>query len=224
MPNSLRLSTLLLLAVIAPNTCLGICKWTDSTGVTHYAESCPEIAKSSEVTIETPPTQERIESAKTLSQDLAFSTRTPDEKLTQEQERDVQQQDMGDSTDELINACAEARWNLEILRKQRPVYFDNQNQLHFNRSLYDLSYEGPRIYLGERHRQAEIARFEQVEERSCTSSEDDIRARIKIYMEKRQDLVCIKLRGDLGNMKTANTGIPSDKMRNLEELINTRCN
>ena len=34
---------------------------------------------------------------------------------------------------------------------------------------------------------------------------------------------CMSLRNKLKNMQAANTGIPSDEMRDLDELINSRC-
>ena len=89
--------------------------------------------------------------------------------------------------------------------------------------MHDYWYTGRRTYLDDERRAAEITHYNMVEEQTCTGSEADIRERISMYMEKRDSEVCQHLRNKLVNLKKFNTGIPSDEMRELEELIATRC-
>lgn len=224
MRDFLKLVLLALLLLLVSPESAGICKWVDSDGVTHYAETCPEDSHSTNIEIAPPPDPELIEAAEQRGEQTKSRTSLRKQQLEQQKAQKAQLNKASDeATDSKVKACAEARWNLSILRKQLPVYYDEQNDLHYNRSLHDSWYAGQRRYLEDQQRQQEIARLTQVEEQNCTSSEDDIRERIRIYMNNEHQDACMSLRNRLKNMQAANTGIPSDEMRDLEELINTRC-
>lgn len=224
MSNLLRSVLLVLVLVFAASESAGICKWVDENGVVHYAETCPEDSSSSEVRIEPPPPQEQIDATARRMEKLRSDVKAHATEREQEEDQNSQQTEKLEQTSDTMNRrCAEARWNLEILRKQLPVYYDDENQLHYKRSLHDYWYTGQRTYLDDERRAAEITHYTMVEEQTCTGSEADIRERISMYMEKRDSEVCQHLRNKLVNMKKFNTGIPSDEMRELEELIATRC-
>ena len=224
MSKILKLAVIaILLSFLAPETA-GICKWVDENGVVHYAETCPEDAKTSEVHIHAPPSQEQIEATTRRSEESLRTTKARSEqKKLEKEQKALTRKTREESTDIMTGKCAEARWNLAILQKPLPVYFDEDNLLHFNRSLHDSWYGGQRTYLDDQQRQTEIMHYTRVEEQTCTASEAEIRERIKMYMEKSHREVCQHLKNKLENMKALSTGIPSDKMRDLEELIDTRC-
>ena len=224
MSGFLKLILLALLLILISPEAAGICKWVDPGGVAHYAETCPEDSHSTEVEIAPPPTAAQVEDAKHRVEET--KSRTSTRKMLKEQQKEqelVQNKRADEETDNKVTICADARWNLSILRKQLPVYYDSDNKLHFNRSLHDAWYEGQRIYLDDQQRQQEIERLTEAEDQSCTSSEADIRARIATYMQNSHRDACMSLRNKLKRMQEASTGIPSDNMRDLEEQINTRC-
>lgn len=213
----------LLLFLIAPDTA-GICKWVDKDGVVHYAETCPEDTNSTEVQIEAPPTPAQIEATSKRMEKIQSETKTRKEQKDLEKRQELlDKQAREEISDSMVRKCAEARWNLTILHKQLPVYYDEANQLHFNRSLHDYWYEGQRVYLDDQQRQLKIEHYTQIESQTCTASEEDIRERIGIYLQKSHRDACMSLRNKLKNMRKSSTGIPSDEMRELEKLINTRC-
>lgn len=214
---------LLLFISVAPDS-LGICKWVDENGVVHYAETCPEDSNSTQVPIEPPPSQAQIDATTARAEELRSEMRSRHAQRDQEKEQEVAQlQEQEITSEEMNRRCAEARWNLEILNRQLPVYYDEENQFHTNRSLHHYWYEGPRTYLDDEQRAAEILRYSIIEKQACTESEANIRERISVYMEKRDGEICQHLRNRLVNLKKLNTGIPSDEMRALEGTIANRC-
>jgi hypothetical protein len=213
----------LLLVSVAFETA-AICKWVDEDGVVHYAETCPEGLDASEVEIEPPPSQERVDAAAGRSETVRAEIHARKAQSNIEKTRaTLEKQQSEETSAELNQRCAEARWNLQILRMQLPVYYDEEHQLHDNRSLHHYWYEGPRTYLDDQQRADEILRFSAIEERTCTGSSDDIRDRIMIYMEKRDREICNSLRDKLAELRKIHTGIPSDEMRELEATIANKC-
>jgi hypothetical protein len=65
--------TCLLLASSVP---AGICKWVDESGVTHYAEKCPEGIDAQSVKIPPPPADEDVEAARARSETLLQESRS----------------------------------------------------------------------------------------------------------------------------------------------------
>jgi len=224
MSNILKLVLLAILLILMAPESAGICKWVDKDGVVHYAETCPEDTRSTEVQIEPPPTQQQIEATRERADRVRSEIQARSAQKEQEKEQKSGEKQPSDkSTDTMNKNCAEAKWNLEILRKQLPVYYDQENRLHYNRSLHSYWYEGQRTYLDDPERAAKILHYAQLEQQTCTESEADIRARIKMYMENRDREICQHLKSKLENMKKFSTGIPSDEMRELEETIATKC-
>jgi len=224
MPICLKFTLLVLLFFATASESFGICKWVDEKGVVHYAETCPEDVDSSDVPIEPPPPQEQIDETTLRAEKLRSEAKARHEQQEREKEQEaLEYMELEKTSDTMNSRCAEARWNLEILRKQLPVYYDENNELHYNRSLHHYWYEGQRTYLDDQQRAAEISRYAMVEAQTCTGSESDIRDRIIMYMEKRDAEICKHLRIKLAKMKELNTGIPSGEMRELEQTIATRC-
>ena len=224
MANLSRPSLLALLLVAAAFDTAAICKWVDEDGVVHYAENCPEGSGASEVQIAPPPSQEQVDASAGRSESIRSELRARHAQKDIEKARETQEkQEFEKTSDQMNRSCAEARWNLAVLRQQLPVYYDADQQLHDNRSLHHYWYEGPRTYLDDQQRAGEILRFSAIEERTCTATEADIRDRIRFYMEKRDSEICKSMRDKLANLRQMSTGIPSDEMRELEELIANRC-
>ena len=213
-----------LISLFTPETA-AICKWVDQDGVVHYAETCPEEVDATAVKIQPPPTQEKVEETSKRSEKIRKDMQiSRDLRIQEREQQTLEKQTYEEKADTVNRECAEARWNLGILGKQLPVYFDDEHVLHFNRSLHDYWYGGPRTYLDEPQRQAEIAHYSAVESKTCTATEADIRARIMDYQERSRKDLCRHLRNKLENMRKQNTGIPSDEMRELANLIENRCN
>lgn len=216
MSNFLKLVLLAILLITITPESAGICKWVDEDGVVHYAERCPEDSGSAEVRIEAPPSQEQIDITMERAQRLRSEVQARHAQIDQDKDQQTPEKQSLESTrDVMIRNCAEARWSLEVLRKQLPVYYDNENQLHYKRSLHDYWYEGQRTYLDDQQREAEILDQTSIEQQTCTGSEADIRERIRIYMEKREREVCRHLQHKLAGMREMSTGIPSDEIREL---------
>ena len=224
MSKFLKLALLVLLLIAMASEAAGICKWTDENGVVHYAETCPEDSHSTLVPIEPPPSQQQIdataETAEKLRSEISARHAQADREKDQEA---LQKRELEETSGANNRSCAEAWWNLGILQEQLPVYYDEDHQLHFNQSLHDYWYAGPRTYLDDQQRAAEILNYTMVTAQTCTGSEADSRGRARLYMEKIDGEICLDLRNKLENMKKLSTGIPSDEMRELEETIASRC-
>lgn len=202
----------------------GICKWVDENGVVHYAETCPEDVNATGVPIHKPPSKEQAEATARRAGKIREDTQYHRDLRKQEEEQQAQQKQAREGTREtMVDKCAEARWNLAILNKQLPVYFDEQGLLHSKWSLHDYWYTGNRNFMDDPQRQAEISHYTRVESETCTDSEEDIRARTKKYWERNRNDMCGHLKTKLKGMQEANTGIPSDKMRELQAQIESRC-
>jgi hypothetical protein len=214
----------LLVSLFASDTD-AICKWVDENGVVHYAETCPDNTQSTDVPIIEPPSRKQVEEANRNAEKVRNEVKSHSETLEQEREQQAGES-LADveTTNANIEKCAEARWRLAILSKQLPVYYDEDNSLHFNRSLHHYWYTGNRNYLDDAQRQAEVLRYTSVEKEACTDTEADIRARIMKYQEKSQKDMCGHLENKLATLRKDSTGIPSDEMRELEDLLKTRCN
>lgn len=224
MSRTLKLLVLVFLIGFIVSEISGICKWVDESGVVHYAETCPENLDTSDVQIHAPPSQEQIEATTRRSEKIQVDTEARSKSRRQEKaQQELDKQAREETREIMTDQCAEASWNLEILRMQLSVYFDEDNLLHFNRSLHDSWYLGERTYLDDQQRQAEVTHFTRVKAKTCTTSEEDIRARILKYREKYLQEICGHLRNKLHNMETLSTGIPSDEMRDLKELIENSC-
>ena len=163
MSNFLKLLLVILLIGFVVTNISGICKWVDENGVVHYAETCPEDVNTSDVQIHKPPSQEQVEATTRRSEKIREDTQARSERREQEKEQQVMERQVREDTREIMtDKCAEARWNLTILHKQLPVYIDEENLFHFNRSLHDSWYTGRRTYLDDPQRQAEIAHYTRV--------------------------------------------------------------
>lgn len=80
------------------------------------------------------------------------------------------------------------------------------------------------MYLDEPTRQTAITQNQQIEVQSCSDDDADIRERIRIYLEKRDQDICWNMEARLASLQRLNSGIPTSEMRELEEVINTSCN
>ena len=74
-----------LLVVLASQGSADYCKWVDENGVAHYAETCPEEVVSTEIELQTPPTQEQVVEAMSRSAQSAEKRKTDKEKAIEEQ-------------------------------------------------------------------------------------------------------------------------------------------
>jgi hypothetical protein len=224
MPKFLKLLLVLVCLLYSGQCFPQFCKWVDENGVSHYAETCPEDVDGQQVNTDPGPSQELVEAAQARSGSLEG-----ERAAQREQAQLIRQQEQASlvtrqkASGENIQRCAQARISLEVLRKPLPVYYDQARSLHFNRSRHDRWYQGTRTYLEDAQRQAEIERFGRVEAETCTDNEADIRERIRIYMQTQEDDICGLLRQRLASLRRQNTGIPSDEMRELQELVETRC-
>jgi hypothetical protein len=222
--KTLPLIALIWLVVLPITGVTQICKWVDEHGVTHYAERCPEAVAGTEIEMAAQPSPAEVAAAIRQSEQM-LAERQARKALRQQDQaaRDEETHARDEVADTNQQRCIEARWSLETLRRQVPVYRDDAGQLHFARSLHDLWYEGERTYLDDDQRPAEIAHYEHVEVQTCSERESDIRERIRAYMKKHDEEICGHLRRTLSGMQQASTGLPSKEMRELEETIETRC-
>ncbi len=134
-----------------------MCKWTDENGTVHYAERCPEGVTGKDIELQEGPTREAVEAAKARAQALLESraARQAESELDVEQQRylDDSEAEGIDRAIQCVTALREAR----ILRLQLAVFYDENGQLHYNRSHYDHSYQGPRTYVDDADRPAVLA-------------------------------------------------------------------
>lgn len=224
MSKFLKLALFVVLVSFVASEISGICKWVDENGVVHYAATCPEGVGSTDVQIHEAPSKEQVEATTRRSEKMREEKRVRSERSKQEEEQQAQERQAREAERGVVtDKCAEARWNLNVLRKQLPVYFDEEHLLHSSRSLHDEWYAGKRTYLDDPQRQAEIAHYIRVEADTCTESEAEIRARCLKYQEIRNKTYCGYLKSRLELMRKRKTGIPSDAMRDLEQVINTKC-
>lgn len=224
MSRSTVLIAIALLAGIAGPSVADVCKWVDKQGVVHYAETCPRGVTSTKIQTADPPSQEEVEAAIARSRQMLAERQARKDLKKKEQElMEQEQQDLLERGNAMQESCIEARWSLQALTKTLPVYYDEDDQLHWARSLHDYWYEGERTYVDDQQRQSEIAHYQRVEAENCSEQEPDIHDRIVAYREKADREMCAFLKNRLESMRKQNTGIPSNEMREHEETIRTHC-
>jgi len=213
----------LLATVMAPDS-EAVCKWTDANGTVHYAEKCPGDADASPVDIEPPPSRERIESSQKQSVEMRQTSQIHDSQRAQEKHnQSAENQATRNMTTAMLQQCAGSRWQLLTLREKRPVYMDENGNIYSNQSSHNTWYQGSRLYLDDARRAAEIERFEQIEEQTCSTDEADIREGVRMYMKNRNKEVCQQLEDRLARMQETNTGVPSRELRNLDAVVKVQC-
>jgi len=145
-----------------------ICKWVDEKGVTHYAAECPEKVDAQEVEIQKGPTEQEIEQAQKRSQQLLDKRAARRELEKQEKEQKaLAEQALLKEQEHKEAICVDAARNNFLLRYSLPVYFDENNELHCDRSLHHYWYEGERVYLSDKERQAEMKRYTELINNYC---------------------------------------------------------
>jgi hypothetical protein len=225
MSKVFKLAIFMFLISFAASKVEGYCKWVDADGVVHYAETCPEDVTSSDVEMRAPPSQELVEETSKRAEKIRQDTQSRNEdREKQKQQQKLEKQSQQAFTGIMLEECAEARWNLEVLNMQFPVYIDEDNLFHYNNSLHDDWYPGNRTYLDDQQRQVEIDHYTRVDTATCTTSEADIRARILKYREMRRRDICGHLRNKLELQQAQHPGIPSTRMRELADQIQNKCN
>jgi hypothetical protein len=151
-----------------------MCKWTDEDGTVHYAEQCPEDVNGKNIELTEGPTREAVEAAKARSQALAEAraAREASSELDVDEERFL---DDGDAAgiDRAIQ-CVTALREQRILGLRLPVFYDENGQLHYNRSQFDYVYQGPRAYIDDADRPAALADAAERSDRYCGDSDDEL--------------------------------------------------
>ncbi len=149
-----RLAVLLMFVVFSSPGIAEICKWVDENGVVHYAETCPEDIDSTEIEIQAPPSQAQVEEAVRRLEQMQ-------EKISKRKEAELQEEAANSlATEESVeendarerDTCLAAKSNLRILSEQRPVYFDDEGNIQFDRSVYSLAYKGERRFIEDQKR------------------------------------------------------------------------
>ncbi len=214
---------LVVMMALSPDS-WAICKWTDKDGTVHYQENCGDAENASRVEIEQPPSQQTFETSQQQAERARRASQVRDWQRTHEQ----QQQSAENNAVKNVRAtmqkqCSAARSQLATLKEQLPVYKDENGALHTNRSWNNAVYEGPRQYLDEEQRAAEIKRFEKFEERACNTSEAEIRESVRSYTQNVNEDVCAQLKAKLAEAKEPGSGVASQDIQNLERVIKNQC-
>lgn len=201
-----------------------VCKWVDEQGVTHYASECPEGTESQNVEIRPPPSPEQVDEAKRRAEQMqeqaAGAAKSASEEADKARSRP---QGRAVDADARAEACVEARLNRGILKLDIPVYYDENGQLHHQRSAHSETYHGTRNYLDDRQRQAELRRFEQAVVDNCGQSAAEKRAQSEKYNDMLDRTYCDQIRRELAELEAQSTGIPSSRMRELRRQIAEGC-
>jgi len=190
-----------------------MCKWVDENGCVHYAETCPEGVKSTNVEIQRPPAKTQVDEANKrfveIQSEGAKKPSEPTELLTFE-------------SDQMRDRCIKAKLSLDALSQKVPVYYDKQGQMQaelfksvrFDRSSSYLN--GDAIKSARKH-------WTQVKQDNCTSAVpgSEVRRGVKQRQKEHLQKQCELWRSELEYMDR-NKGFHSERL-DLKKLFNANC-
>ena len=200
-------------------------KWVDENGVTHYSTVPPPDLECEEMQLERQPSPEEIAEAKRRQQ--AISESVAEWKHKREDERARLRDEAAESassTQSASEACFRARWNLDKLGQERPLYYADDGLIYTGTtrtflSLHDNWYTGPRDWIADEQRPVEIRHWSEQVARHCREGVD-ISEQCR---EMGRRFLCERLKMELDKMVGGLTGVPSSGERELREAIAEHC-
>lgn len=201
-----------------------VCKWVDSEGVTHYASECPEGVETQQVEIQPPPPQEQLDEAKRRADRMKEEAKAAKASASERaNEARLQRQTAESNVDARAEACVQATLNSAILMVAAPVYYDENGELHHQRSPHSETYRGTRHHLDEQQRAAELRRYELQIADNCGESAAENQAQTEKFKDKFAQPYCNQLRSELAELEAQSSGIPPSRMRELRKQIADEC-
>ena len=240
--KSIHCAFSIFLVIGSPLSMADMCKWVDENGVVHYAEACPEGIEGASVKTRPGPSPAEVASAQERSDAMQKQRAAAHESdLAAQQARAGQVQAWHDQ-EELNARCEHSFREVDLLNLDMPVYRDSGGRLHHQESLHHHYYNGPRAYVDDDERSAQLAELAAQISRECANVHPARSTHVYRFNDKPnvdetiellEDMtlpggppmedVCTYARLTFQDMRKIESGIPSDKQRELDRLMNEHC-
>lgn len=202
-----------------------VSRWVDENGVTHYSTVPPPDQDCEELQLERQPSPEEVAEAERRQQAISESVEEWKQQRKDERARlRDEAAKSASSTQSASEACFRARWNLDKLGQERPLYYADDGLIYTGTtrtflSLHDNWYTGPRDWIADEQRPAEIRHWSEQLARHCREGVDISEQ----YREMGRRFPCERLQMELDKMASGLTAVPSPAERELRNAIAEHC-
>jgi len=219
-----------------------MCKWVDENGVVHYAETCPEGIEGASVKTQPGPSPAEVAAAQERSQAMQQQRAAARESDQAAQQARADQAQSRQGREELAAVCEHSFREVDLLKFDMPVYRDSGGRLHHQESLHHHFYDGPRSYIDDEDRAAELAALEAQIARECDNVRPARSSYVYRFIGKPNAVETLRLLEDMNlpggppmeeactyarltaqDLRKEKPGIPSDDQRELDRLLNEHC-
>lgn len=147
-------------------------RWKDDSGQVHFGDKPPPGVAAERVHVQSGPSTLTDEERAQRRLDLREGEATRDEAAAREERRAARAEERAAGEAAMNRSrCDRARWALAALDSGRPVYRDASGAYRVKRPPPQQdAYSGPRQYLDDAERQAEIAHYQQEVDTYCADS------------------------------------------------------
>lgn len=144
-------------------------RWTDATGQTHFGDSPPPGVDAERIEVRTQGAPLSDDARAQRARELRDRQSAAEAAAAEEERRAARAAEQEAATAAMNRVrCNRARWALAALDSGRPVYRDASGAYRVKRPPRQLdAYTGPREYLDEVERQAEIVRYQREMDEYC---------------------------------------------------------
>jgi hypothetical protein len=197
-----------------------IYRWVDKDGKVHFTDSPPPDVKSEQMTVEVDEVGEPDEGELRRRQLLEQANLDAAERLEQRRAAAEAKRVGKEAREAIEQDCLDARIRLEILEEPQPVYRDANGALRL-RWQFD-TYKGPRSYIDDADRPAEVERARQEVAEICDNPDDraeQARARITWINSER----CAAARADLEAVEKPQSKATSDTIEDRRRAVARYC-
>lgn len=218
-PRTLAVTLVLALA-LTPPVRAETWRWQDAEGNTAFGDTPPPGVPAVRLDVQTQPPADPATAGATSQRLEQAASRLAEERRQREAQAHATRTRSAQEAEARRRTCEEAQQALIALTAERPVYRDGEGHFRIKRQpRFGDVYEGPREYLDDAARTAEIARQQQRIDSSC---EDDFdaaeRARVEEAMLHAD--TCERAAADLA---AQGTRPDPERQRMLEHFLREEC-
>jgi hypothetical protein len=197
-----------------------IYKWVDAEGNVHFGDAPPRGQQAEPVAVEVPRHGHPDEGERRRLELLQEAEQAVRERLAARERQAAEQDAAATARAQRQDECLSARIRLELLRDQRPLYWDDQGALR-GAWKYD-TYKGPRSYLNYQERAVELARAQARVEEVCDHPDDaDEQAAARRQWVATQR--CAAARADLEMLQDPASHATGDDVARQEQRVARWC-
>lgn len=212
--------TLALALTLTPPVRAETWRWQDAEGNTAFGDTPPPGVPAVRIDVQTLPPADPSAAGNTSQRLEQAASRLAEERHQREAQADATRTQAAQQAEARRRTCEEAKQALIALTAERPVYRDGEGHFRIKRQpRFGDVYEGPREYLDDAARSAEIARQQQRIASSCEDAFDAAeRARVEDAMLHAD--TCERAAADLA---AQGTRPDPERQRMLEHFLREEC-